>query len=102
MTHMESCLLVDLGKAVTKSIVMCSHFQTGISSDCSFPAGLLCSTWICWQVRHLAIISATYLFMPAHRYCLFRSLYILVLPGCMTNLEEWCSRKTSSRQAAGT
>jgi len=41
------------GKAVMKSIVICSHFHSGISKRCRRPADIWCSIFIYWQTKHL-------------------------------------------------
>lgn len=67
-------------KAVMKSIVIFSHFYSGIDSDWSNPDGLRCSAFTCWQIKHFDIYLAIFLFIPFHQKCFFKSGYILVLP----------------------
>ena len=51
----------------TKSIVMCSHFHSGISKDYNNPVGCLCPALIYWQVKHFEINSAMSLFIHLHQ-----------------------------------
>ena len=81
-TYKESFHWRVLGNPETKSIVTCSNFYSGISKGCKVPVGLWCSALICWQVRHFSTNLMTSLFIPDHQYCLLKSWYIFVTPGC--------------------
>ena len=80
ITHIASWPFFVLGRPTMKSIVIWSHFHSGISSGCSSPPGRWCSVLTFWQVRHLATYSATYFFIPDHQNHSFKSWYILVAP----------------------
>ena len=71
------------GKAVTKSMVILSHFHTGIGNGCKSPAGFWCSALTCWHIKHRDTYRAISRFIPFHQKCVFRSWYIFVPPGCM-------------------
>ena len=47
ITQIASCPRCVLGSPVTKSIVILSHFYSGMDKGCSKPAGFLCSILIC-------------------------------------------------------
>ena len=63
ITHIESFPLVDLGRWVTKSMTMLSHFHWGMSSGCNVPPGLWCSIFAFWHTKHDATKSATSVFI---------------------------------------
>ncbi|MFS7944249.1 hypothetical protein Hanom_Chr06g00509811 [Helianthus anomalus] len=56
-----------LGNLVNRSIVICSHFQTGISNGWSLPYGFWCSALTCKHVKHFSTYFATSLFIPGHQ-----------------------------------
>jgi hypothetical protein len=84
------------GNPTMKSILISSHFHSGIFKGCSNPAGLWCSTFTLWQVSQRDTYSTMSLFIPYHQYRVFKSLYILVLPGWIEYVESWASRRISS------
>jgi len=94
ITQIASKPLVVLGKWVTKSIAMLSHFHWGISNGSRVPPGLWCSIFAFWQTRQDGTKSATFVFMPVHQNVAFKSLYILVIPGCMLRRLLWPSSKS--------
>ncbi|MFS7922656.1 hypothetical protein Hanom_Chr03g00251601 [Helianthus anomalus] len=53
ITQIVSLPFLVLGNLVTKSIVINSHFQIGISNCCNKPEGFWCSALTCEQVKHL-------------------------------------------------
>jgi len=65
-----------------------------ICNGCNGPVGLWCSTLTCWHISHLDTYSAISLFILGHQLRCFRSRYILVLPGCMDNLDSCASCRT--------
>ncbi|MFS7983403.1 hypothetical protein Hanom_Chr11g00974131 [Helianthus anomalus] len=87
ITQMTSLPFLVLGNLVTKSIVMSSHFHTGISNCCSRPEGFWCSVLTCKQVKHLDTYSAISFFIPIHQKFFLKSWYILLFPGCMVYLD---------------
>ena len=82
ITHVASWPWTDLGKWVTKSIAMLSHFLLRISNGCNNSPGLWCSTFAFWQVKHVTTYWVISLFIPDHQNDSFRSWCILVVPGC--------------------
>jgi hypothetical protein len=79
-----------------RSIPISSHFHSGIFKGCSSPTGLWYSAFTLWQVSHNDTYSAMSHFIPYHQYQVFKSLYILVLPGWIEYAESWASRSMSS------
>ena len=67
ITNIESNPLAVLGNLVTKSIVILSHFHSGMSKIWSVPAGFWCSVLTYRHVRHLTTKSTTSIFMPFHQ-----------------------------------
>ena len=67
ITHMKLYPFCVLGNPSTKSIVMCSHFHSGINKGFNNPDGLWCSILTCWQVRHSATNFAISLFILGHK-----------------------------------
>jgi hypothetical protein len=96
MTQIESYPACLWGNLTMKSILISSHFHSGIFKGCSSPAGLWCSAFTLWQVSHNNTYSAMAHFIPYHQYWVFKSLYILVLPGWIEYAESWASRSMSS------
>ena len=64
ITQMASYPLDVRGKPLTKSMAIMSHFHSGMGYCCNNPEGLWCSSFTCWQVRHLETNSAISLFIP--------------------------------------
>ena len=60
-----SCPLSDLGKAETKSIMMCFHFHLPTSNGCIKPVGFQCSAFTCQQVKHLKTNKAAFFFFAS-------------------------------------
>ncbi|KAJ0555846.1 hypothetical protein HanIR_Chr07g0306861 [Helianthus annuus] len=83
ITQMVSFPLWDLGKPVTKSMEICSHFHVSISGCCSNPDGLWYSILTLAQVKHLLTYFAMIAFMLGHQYKALRTWYILSEPGCI-------------------
>jgi len=75
ITQIESLPFVDLGTWVTKFMKMLSHFHWGISSVTSMP--------LAFGVQSSLFGTPTSIFILVHQKDSFRSLYILVIPGCM-------------------
>src|ERR1043165_4422261 len=71
ITQIMSQPLGDFGSLVTKSIVICSHFHSGISGCCRRPDGFWYSTLTLAQVRHLLTYEAMSAFMLGHQYSIF-------------------------------
>ena len=95
ITHIKSWFCCDLGKPITKSIVIYSHFHSGIGSGCRSPEGFWCSTLTCWQVKHFDTYSSTSRFILSHQKFLFTSLYIFVPPGWMVSRDLCASSRMS-------
>ena len=66
-TQTTSCSLWDLGNSVTKFIMTCSYFHSTTGNGCNKPAGLWCSAFTCWQVKHLFTNLTTSDFIPFHQ-----------------------------------
>ena len=98
ITYMALYLVDVLGKLITKSIEMLSHFHSRISNGCNFPNGLWCSIFIFWQIKHLFTKLATSDVMPGHQNIFLRSWYILLMPGCTVNSLLWASSKILSQR----
>jgi hypothetical protein len=96
MTHIESYLAWVQSNPTMKSILISSHFHSGIFRGCSKPASLWCSTFTHWQVSHRATYYVTSLFILYHQYLVFKSLYILVLLGWMEYAKSWASLRITS------
>jgi hypothetical protein len=79
-----------------KSILISSHFHSGIFKGCNSPVGLWCSAFTIWQVSHNDTYSVMSHFILYHQYRVFKSLCILVLPGWIEYVESWASRSMSS------
>ena len=54
ITQMESYPSFEWGNPTINSIVILSHFYSGIGRGWSFLEGCWCSAFTCWQVKHLA------------------------------------------------
>ena len=54
------------GKAVTKSIVTCSHFHSDIDNGCKGPDTRWCLAFTSWQTKHLATYCVISLFTAFH------------------------------------
>ena len=67
MTQVESTLCAVLGSFVIKSIVMSSHFHTGIYNGCILPWGRWCSALIFLQVKHRSTNHTISRFMQGHQ-----------------------------------
>ena len=80
-TKIASLPFWDLGRPVTKSIWILSHFHSGIGSGCRSPAGFWCSALTRRQTSHSSIYRAMSCFILDHQYFWRMSRYILVLPG---------------------
>ena len=65
--------LGEFSNPTTKSIVMCSHFHSGIGSDCSNSTGLGCFALTCWHCRHYDTNSAISFFIPGDQKVSFKS-----------------------------
>jgi hypothetical protein len=96
ITHIESYSAWVRGNPTIKSILISSHFHSGIFKGCSSPVGLWCSAFTLWQVSHNDTYSTMSRFIPYHQYRVFKSLYILVLPGWIEYAESWASQSMSS------
>ena len=55
------------GVRIMKSIVMCSHFQTGMGKACKKPSGFWSSVFTRWKLRHRATYYTMSLFIHAHQ-----------------------------------
>ena len=76
------------------SIIILSHFHSGVSEGWINPAGLWCSAFTCWQVRHLLTKVNTSRFIPGHQYFCLKSWYILVVLGFIEQGAWWASIKS--------
>src|SRR5438105_14486761 len=78
---------------------MSSHFHDGIAKGCNLPADL---RWSALTRRQMSL-SDTYLaisrFIRVHQNLGFKSWYILVLPGCIENLDWWASSRIYLRSS---
>jgi hypothetical protein len=69
------------GKPTVKSVVICSHFHSGISRGFNKPIGLLCSTFTYWQIaKDVKYLVMSTLNLDHHKLC-FKPLYILLSLG---------------------
>jgi hypothetical protein len=93
ITQIESWWREVLGRPTMKSMLMSSHFHESIDRGCKALADFKWLAFILWQVSHSDTYWAISLFILVHQYKGFKSWYILVLPGCMENLERWVSSK---------
>ena len=93
MTQMESYWFHDRGRSVTKSILIISHFRTCSLISWSSPSGLMCSTFTCWQTKHLDSKSSTSHLILLHQYISYRLFYIFVKPGWIVYFDSWASSK---------
>jgi hypothetical protein len=91
ITYTESLPLGVLGSPLTKSMLMSSHFHSGMGSGWSNPLDFLCSILTRWHMSHYAMNFATSPFIPFHQYLSLRSTYILVALGWMEYTELWAS-----------
>jgi hypothetical protein len=96
MTQIESYLAWIRSNPTIKSIPISSHFHSRIFSGSSNHAVLWCSAFTLWQVSQRDMCSAISLFIPYHQYQVFKSLYILVLPGLIKYVESWASQSINS------
>lgn len=87
ITQITSCLERPLGNHVTKSIVMCSNFYSGIDNGWNSALVRWYSTLTCWHTRHLETKSATSFFIPFYQNRGHILWYILMLLGCIANFE---------------
>jgi hypothetical protein len=99
MTHIESFPFCVLGSPTMKSMLISSHFHTGICSGWSNLASCWCSALTHRQVSHRATYSAISPFIPVHQYFCLRSMYILVDLGWM-EYAEWCASSNISLRSA--
>jgi hypothetical protein len=81
--HIESLPLGVLGSLLMKSILMSSHFHSGMDNGWSNPLGFWCSTFSHWHISHCVTNLAISPFIPLHQYLSRISTYILVAPGWM-------------------
>ena len=93
MLQIASCPLGVHGNPITKSTVILSHFNSGLSIRWSNPVCLWCSAFPCWQIRQRETNLVMSLSIPSYQYSSFRSWCILVAPGCIEYLELWASSK---------
>ena len=70
------CLWNVIGNPITKSMVILSHFYSGIFNGWSNLDGLWCSAFTYWHIIHFATKKATSFFIPFHQYWRFISWYI--------------------------
>jgi len=91
--QIESWPLTDLGRCVTKSMEILSHFHWGIFRGSNIALNLWCSILAFWHTKQDATKSAMSVFIPVHQKDSFRSLYILVILGCMLRRLLWPSSK---------
>ena len=91
--HMESWPFSVVGSPTIKSILMSSHFQLGIDSGWSSPADFKWIALIRQQLSHQATNAVISFFIFVHQKHVFRSWYILLLPGWMDKLEECASSR---------
>ena len=89
MTHVESCPFCVLGSPTMKSMLISSHFYTGLSNGWSSPVDHWCSAFTRRYVLHWATYSVISPFILVHQYFCLRSMYILVDPGWI-EYAEWC------------
>lgn len=54
-THIKSLPLFPLWNLIIKSIIISSHFHSGIKMDCKGPTGFWCSTFTSWHIIHWTI-----------------------------------------------
>jgi hypothetical protein len=78
-----------------KSVPISSHFHFRMFNGYNNPTGLWCSSLTRWHVSHNDTYSAISRFIPYHQYIVYRSLYILVLPGWIEYTKSWASRRIS-------
>ena len=68
MTQMALHPHGEFGNPTIKSIIMCSHFYSGIGSDCSGPTSFWYPALTCWHCRHCATNSTIYFFIQVSVY----------------------------------
>ena len=74
MTHMTLFPFLVLGSFEIKSMVICSHFHSGISNGCNNPRGFWCSAFTNRHVIHRETKAAISLFMLSHQNLPFKFL----------------------------
>ena len=67
ITELTLWYLLVRGILITKSIVICSYFQTGMGKGSNKSSGFWCFVFTHWQVRHRATNSVMSLFIPGHQ-----------------------------------
>ena len=85
MIHIASYPEGVLGKPITKSMDVLSHFHSRISKGYNVPTGFWCSIFTFWKIRHLFTKLATFVLRPGHQNIFLKSWYILLMPGCIVN-----------------
>ena len=89
ITHIELRPFGVLGNPTMKSMLISSHFHTGMCNGWSSPVGHWCSALTLLHVSHGVTYSTISPFILVHQYLCLRSMYILVDPGWM-EYTEWC------------
>ena len=78
----ESCCRKFFGRHVIKSILIVSHFYSGMGSGCNSPNGCWYSALTCWHSMQQAKYYATYFFMFGQKKSFMIIVIILWYPGC--------------------
>lgn len=92
-TQMESYPFWVWGNPTMKSMLISSHFHSGMFKGWRVPAGLRWLALTLRQISHSDTYLAISLFILVHQNCCLRSWYILLLPGWIDSREEWASSR---------
>ena len=82
-TMIESCCLKFFGRPIIKSILIVSHFNSGMGIGCNNPVGCWCSALTCWYYMQWAKYSATSFFMLGQKKYFLIMVIIFWYPGCL-------------------
>jgi hypothetical protein len=99
ITHIESYLCVVRDNPTIKSMLMSSHFHSGMLKGWRFPAGFKWSALTLQHVPHLATYLMTSLFILVHQKLFLKSWYIFFVPGWIEYLEQCASSSILRRSS---
>ena len=95
-TMNKSCCRKLFGKPVIKSILIVSHFHSGMGSGYNNPVGCWCSALTCWHSRQRDKYYATSFFMFGQKKSFFIMVIIFRYLGCPEYSCLWSSFITVS------
>ena len=100
-TKIESNPSETLGNPVKKSMLMHSHFISGISRGWSFPSNLTRSALTFWQIKHRFTCSRVSFFNFGQKNFCFKEAYILWYPWWAARGDSCASLRIWGRRLMG-